>query len=95
MKIASSTGSGRTSLLQPNRLLTKPAAWQLQHDLSRQTRIMQFDRWEKTWSCEKLEMKTKHFFGKTIQKRLGVWAHNLLLAFTSHLEETSSLATST
>ena len=27
---------------------------------------MQFHRWEKRWSYEKLEMKTKHIFGKPI-----------------------------
>ena len=49
MKTASSAGSGRTCLLQPNRLLTKPAAGKFQDDHYRQTKLMEFDRWEKRW----------------------------------------------
>jgi hypothetical protein len=41
-----------------------------------------------------LEIKTKQIFGKTFQKRLGVWAYFRSLEFTSHLEETSSSQTS-
>ena len=56
---------------------------------------MQWNRWEKRWSYEKLEMKTKQIFGKTFQKTgLGVWAYREFFEFTSHLEETSSLQTS-
>ena len=32
---------------------------------------MQFHRWEKRWSYEKLDMKTKQMFGKHFKKRLG------------------------
>ena len=31
---------------------------------------MQSNRWEKRWSYEKLEMKTKQIFGKTFQKKV-------------------------
>ena len=31
---------------------------------------MQCDRWEKRWSYEKLDMKTKQMFGKTFQKKV-------------------------
>jgi hypothetical protein len=31
---------------------------------------MQFDRWEKRWGYEKLEMKTNQIFGKTFQKKV-------------------------
>ena len=70
MKTASSTGSGRTCFFQPNRLLRKAAVWQLQHDLSWQSTLMQWYRWEKRWSYEKLDMKTKQIFGKTFQKKV-------------------------
>ncbi len=43
---------------------------------------MQFDRWEKRWGYEKLEMKTNQIFGKTFQKKvrgvgilLVAWIH--------------------
>ncbi len=66
MKTASSAGSSRTCLLQPNRLWRKPAACTFQDDHKWQSTLVQFDpRWEKRWSYEKLEMKTKQFFGKT------------------------------
>jgi hypothetical protein len=94
MKTASSAGSGRTCLLQPNRLWRKPAARKFQDDHSRQSALMQFYRWEKRWSYEKLEMKTKQIFVKTLKhfkKRSGVWAYLSVLEFTSHLEEISSL----
>jgi hypothetical protein len=32
---------------------------------------MQFYHWEKRWSYEKLEMKTKQTLGKTFQKKVG------------------------
>ena len=70
MKTASSAGSGRTCFLQPNRLWRKPAACKLQVDLQRQSPLMQCHRWEKRWSYEKLEMKTKQIFGKTFQKKV-------------------------
>ena len=70
MKTASSAGSGRTCVLQPNRLWRKPAACKLQDDLEGQSTIMQSNRWEKRWSYEKLEMKTKQIFGKTFQKKV-------------------------
>ena len=70
MKTASSAGSGRTCLLQPNRLWRKPAACKVQDDLYRQSPLMQSYRWEKTWSYEKLEMKTKQSFVKTFQKKV-------------------------
>ena len=70
MKTASSAGSGRTCLLQPNRLWRKPAACKLQDDHARQRELMQSNRWEKRWSYEKLEMKTKQIFGKTFQKKV-------------------------
>ena len=70
MKTASSAGSGRTCFLQPNRLWRKPAACKLQDDHSRQSALMQCHRWEKRWSYEKLEMKTKQSFGKTFQKKV-------------------------
>ena len=31
---------------------------------------MQWNRWEKRWSYEKLDMKTKQIFGKTFQKKV-------------------------
>jgi hypothetical protein len=31
---------------------------------------MQSNRWEKRWSYEKLEMKTKQILGKTFQKKV-------------------------
>ena len=31
---------------------------------------MQSYRWEKRWSYEKLDMKTKQMFGKTFQKKV-------------------------
>ena len=70
MKTASSAGSGRTWFLQPNRLWRKPAARKLQDDLQWQSTLMQCNRWEKRWSYEKLEMKTKQSFGKTFQKKV-------------------------
>ena len=82
MKTASSAGSGRTCLLQPNRLWRKPAACKLQDALHGQRTLMQCNHWEKRWSYEKLEMKTRQIFGKTFQKkvrgvgiRLGAWIH--------------------
>ncbi len=37
---------------------------------------MQSNRWEKRWSYEKLDMKTKQMFGKTFQKKVrGVGIH--------------------
>ena len=82
MKTASSAGSGRTCFLQPNRLWRKPAARKLQDDQTWQSKLMQFHRWEKRWSYEKLEMKTKQIFGKTFQKKvrgvgilLAAWIH--------------------
>ena len=50
MKTASSTGSGRTCLLQPNRLLTKREAYKVQDFHYRQRELMEFDRWETQWS---------------------------------------------
>ena len=70
MKTASSAGSGRTCVLQPNRLWRKPAACKLQDNHFRQRTLMQCNRWEKRWSYEKLEMKTKQIFGKTFQKKV-------------------------
>ena len=72
MKTASSAGSGRTCLLQPNRLWRKPAACKLQDDHYRQSTLMQWYRWEKRWSYEKLDMKTKQMFVKTFQKKVRV-----------------------
>ncbi len=49
MKTASSAGSGRTCLLQPNRLWRKPAACKFQDDHYGQSQLMEFDGWEKRW----------------------------------------------
>ena len=44
---------------------------------------MQFHRWEKRWSYEKLDMKTKQTIGKTFQKKVrGV---GILLAAGIHV----------
>ncbi len=60
----------RTCVLQPNRLWRKPAACKFQDDHIGQRELMQSNRWEKRWSYEKLEMKTKQIFGKTFQKKV-------------------------
>ena len=83
MKTASRAGSGRTCILQPNRLWRKPAACKLQDDHEGQSTLMQWNRWEKRWSYEKLQMKTKQIFGKTFQKKVrGV---GILLAAGIHV----------
>ena len=45
---------------------------------------MQSNRWEKRWSYEKLDMKTKQIFGKTFQKKVrgvGIPAAGIHVAF--------------
>jgi hypothetical protein len=45
---------------------------------------MQSYRWEKRWSYEKLQMKTKQIFGKTFQKKGRGGVSVILLIFRVH-----------
>ncbi len=63
-------GLGTFGCLNSRRIWRKPAACKLQDHHERQRELMQSNRWEKRWSYEKLEMKTKQSFGKTFQKKV-------------------------
>jgi hypothetical protein len=67
--------------LNSRRIWRNPAACKLQDDIHGQKALMQCDRWEKRWSYEKLEMKTKQIFGKTFHNNgRGGECHTLHLS---------------